>query len=145
MAKSSANITDVHIGRRIRLRRQELEMSQQTLGEKLGLTFQQVQKYEKGTNRVGGSRLYQLAKALRVGSVDYFYEGLAGLGTHDRPTPDTAHDFMGQPKAMDLMQAFNALPLPMQHSVVTLAQDLVKGFVRPRRVSVKTLPANPRC
>jgi transcriptional regulator with XRE-family HTH domain len=67
------NPIDVHVGSRVRFRRMLLGMSQEKLGEKLGLTFQQVQKYEKGINRIGASRLFDLAQVLGV-SVQFFYE-----------------------------------------------------------------------
>src|SRR5499433_409399 len=67
------NPIDVHVGGRVRFRRMLLGMSQEKLGEKLGLTFQQVQKYEKGINRIGASRLFDLAQVLGV-SVQFFYE-----------------------------------------------------------------------
>jgi transcriptional regulator with XRE-family HTH domain len=67
------NPIDVHVGSRIRLRRTLLGMSQQKLGEAIGLTFQQVQKYERGTNRVGSSRMFELARVLDV-PVSYFFE-----------------------------------------------------------------------
>ena len=67
------NPIDVHVGARIRLRRTLLGMSQQKLGEAIGLTFQQVQKYERGTNRVGSSRMFELARVLDV-PVSYFFE-----------------------------------------------------------------------
>jgi DNA-binding XRE family transcriptional regulator len=70
---------DRHIGQRIRLRRLMIGMSQETLGERLGLTFQQVQKYEKGTNRVGAGRLYEIGNVLNV-HVSFFYEGLPTIG-----------------------------------------------------------------
>ena len=63
---SNPNPVDIHVGGRIRLRRTLLGMSQEKLGKAIGLTFQQVQKYERGTNRVGSSRLFQLAKVLNV-------------------------------------------------------------------------------
>lgn len=66
---------DFHVGRKIRAARTAIEMSQVDLGKILGVTFQQVQKYEKGVNRVGGARLVELAAALGVG-VDYFYRGI---------------------------------------------------------------------
>jgi len=68
-----ANPIDIHVGSRVRFRRMLLGMSQEKLGEKLGLTFQQVQKYEKGINRIGASRLYDLAQVLGV-PVQFFYE-----------------------------------------------------------------------
>lgn len=72
-----ANPIDIHVGKRIRLRRSILGMSQENLAEVLGITFQQVQKYEKGINRTSASRLYEIGKALNV-NVAFFYEGLEG-------------------------------------------------------------------
>ncbi len=71
-----ANPIDVHVGARVRLRRMLLGMSQEKLGEHLGLTFQQIQKYEKGINRIGASRLFDLSQVLGV-PVQFFYEELA--------------------------------------------------------------------
>ena len=70
-----ANPVDIHVGERIRKRRRALGVSQEWLAEQLGLTFQQVQKYERGTNRVSASKLYQVARALKA-SIPYFFEGL---------------------------------------------------------------------
>jgi len=75
-----ADGVDAHIGGRVRMRRMILGMSQEMLGEALGLTFQQVQKYEKGLNRIGAGRLYRIAQALGV-NVECFYEGLPANGT----------------------------------------------------------------
>jgi len=75
--KKAPNATDVHIGSRVRMRRMMLGMSQEKLGDALGLTFQQVQKYEKGANRIGGSRMVQIATVLGVAPA-YFYEGAPG-------------------------------------------------------------------
>ena len=69
------NPIDIHVGKKVRQRRTLLGMSQEKLGEALGLTFQQVQKYERGTNRVGSSRLFHLSRILDV-PVSYFFEGL---------------------------------------------------------------------
>src|SRR5579862_3410669 len=69
------NPVDVHVGSRVRLRRTLLGMSQEKLGDAIGLTFQQVQKYERGANRIGASRLYDLARVLDV-PVSYFFEEL---------------------------------------------------------------------
>ena len=74
-----ANPVDVHVGSRVRLRRMLLGMSQEKLGEHLGLTFQQIQKYEKGINRIGASRLFDLSKVLAV-PVQFFYEELPVSG-----------------------------------------------------------------
>jgi transcriptional regulator with XRE-family HTH domain len=85
MAKRDPNFVDAHVGNRVRLRRQLIGMSQEKLGELLGITFQQVQKYEKGSNRVSASRLHKMSKVLNV-PIQYFFEGLqepengSGLG-----------------------------------------------------------------
>lgn len=76
--KKKPNPIDSHVGGRIRLRRNMVSMSQEKLGEQLGITFQQIQKYEKGTNRVGASRLQAIASILAV-PVAFFFEGAPGL------------------------------------------------------------------
>src|ERR1044072_3075414 len=95
-----ANPVDVHVGSRVRLRRMLLGMSQEKLGEHLGLTFQQIQKYEKGINRIGASRLFDLSQVLGV-SVQFFYEELAvggagaAAGFGERPADSYAVEFLG--------------------------------------------------
>jgi transcriptional regulator with XRE-family HTH domain len=99
---------DVHVGFRIRLRRTLLGMSQAKLGEGLGLTFQQVQKYEKGTNRVGASRMHEIARVLDV-PIPYFYEGLDAIAAsrdpavrHDAAAPDP----MMKRETLELVRAY---------------------------------------
>lgn len=75
LSRKIPNPIDIHVGARMRMRRMLIGMSQEKLGESLGLTFQQVQKYEKGTNRIGASRLYQISKALDV-PITFFYADL---------------------------------------------------------------------
>src|SRR6201999_1109551 len=75
--KKQANPIDAQVGNRVRLRRMLIGMSQEKLGESLGLTFQQVQKYEKGVNRIGAGRLFHVARILGV-PITYFYEDVAG-------------------------------------------------------------------
>ena len=81
---SKPNPVDIHVGSRIRLRRTLLGMSQEKLGSAISLTFQQVQKYERGTNRVGSSRLYQLAKVLNV-PVSFFFDDMAAAVAGAKP------------------------------------------------------------
>jgi transcriptional regulator with XRE-family HTH domain len=76
---SKPNPIDVHVGKRLRLRRTLLGMSQERLGELLGLTFQQVQKYERGANRIGSSRLFELGQILDV-PVSFFFDDMADAG-----------------------------------------------------------------
>jgi transcriptional regulator with XRE-family HTH domain len=87
-----ANPIDIHVGSRVRFRRMLLGMSQEKLGERLGLTFQQVQKYEKGINRIGASRLFDLAQVLGV-SVQFFYDDAPLAIESEATTAD------GQPQA----------------------------------------------
>ncbi len=81
MAKKAPNPIDKHVGSRVRMRRMMLSMSQEKLGDALGLTFQQVQKYEKGTNRIGASRLQAIANILQV-PVSFFFEGAPNTPGH---------------------------------------------------------------
>ena len=81
MARREPNFIDVHVGNRIRMRRQIVGMSQEKLGELLGITFQQIQKYEKGSNRISASRIYYAAKTLGV-AVQFFFEDLPGVDNH---------------------------------------------------------------
>lgn len=79
MAKKQANPIDIQVGNRVRIRRMLIGMSQEKLGDLLGLTFQQVQKYEKGVNRIGAGRLFEVSRILNV-PVDFFYEGVSAAG-----------------------------------------------------------------
>ncbi|MFS2316560.1 helix-turn-helix domain-containing protein [Maricaulis sp. D1M11] len=101
---------DQHVGARLRLRRSLLEMSQSELGEKLGVTFQQVQKYERGANRIGASRLFQVAKVLGV-PVSYFFEGLDETGANELggDESDTLYDFIASPDGLALASAFSGI------------------------------------
>ena len=89
----TANPVDQHVGRRIRMRRKLLGISQTELGDALGLTFQQVQKYERGANRVSASKLYDTARTLKV-EVGYFFEGLADT-VDDQSQPDPENPCLG--------------------------------------------------
>ncbi|MFT4095509.1 MAG: helix-turn-helix transcriptional regulator [Rhodoblastus sp.] len=82
-ADQQPTVIDTHVGNRIRLRRSFLRVSQEKLGEHLGVSFQQVQKYEKGSNRIGAGQLFQIAKFLKV-DPGYFYEGLPAATAADQ-------------------------------------------------------------
>ena len=127
-----ANPIDVHVGSRVRLRRMILGMSQEKLGEKLRLTFQQVQKYEKGVNRIGASRLYDLSRVLGV-SVQFFYdEAPAGLmpdtsmnGMGEAATETYIFDFLSTREGLELNKAFARIQDPkVRRSVVELVRSL---------------------
>lgn len=105
------NPIDRHVGLRIRLRRKELGISQERLAESIGLTFQQVQKYERAANRVSASKLWEMARALST-SISYFYEGLsdaAGAPCSNLPN-ETLQDFLLTPEGMELATVFPRIP-----------------------------------
>jgi len=112
MAKKTPNPTDKHVGARVRMRRMMLSMSQEKLGDALDLTFQQVQKYEKGTNRIGASRLQQISNILQV-PVAFFFEGAphSGHGSHsgDAPSPAYVSDFLATSDGLALVKAFQRI------------------------------------
>ncbi|WP_334160932.1 helix-turn-helix domain-containing protein [Phenylobacterium sp.] len=108
------NPVDRHVGLRIRMRRKELGVSQEKLAESIGLTFQQVQKYERAANRVSASKLWEMARALDT-SVAYFYEGLAegsGARGSNGPSSETVQDFLLTPEGMELAQTFPRIGQP---------------------------------
>ena len=102
--KKAPNHVDRHVGSRVRLRRMLLGLSQEKLGDALGLTFQQVQKYEKGVNRIGASRLQQIAQFLKV-DVAYLFEGLSG----EKPQPGFAEE--GTAFVMEFLSSSEGLQL----------------------------------
>ncbi|WP_300542766.1 helix-turn-helix transcriptional regulator [Maricaulis sp.] len=106
------NPIDIHVGARIRLRRQLLKMSQEKLGDELGVTFQQVQKYERGANRVGASRLYRLSRVLDV-PVQFFFEGLgeksAATGMAEGDQTPVVYDFIQSADGVSLAEAFSRI------------------------------------
>lgn len=108
LARKSDGI-DKHVGERIRLRRIMLKMSQGELGVKIGVTFQQLQKYEKGANRVGASRLYQLSQVLDV-PPGFFFEDLPGAkGRGGSAMPDYLVDVMSTPLGQRIVRAVSRI------------------------------------
>jgi len=107
---SSPNLVDIHVGGRVRMRRKMLGISQERLADALGLTFQQVQKYERGANRVSASKLYEIARALQV-PVPYFFVGLADPLTEERDDVGeavhrTITAFLSTPEGLELAAIF---------------------------------------
>ena len=101
------NPTDVYVGSRVRMRRKMLGLSQEKLGEKLGITFQQIQKYEKGTNRVGASRLQAMATALEVPVAYFFPDAVASAGEGMQEEGATfMMDFLSTTEGLELSRAF---------------------------------------
>lgn len=118
VSKSASEI-DAHVGTRMRKRREALGISQGRLGRNLGLTFSQIQKYEKGTNRIGAGRLYQIATFLGV-APGYFFEGL------DQPESATpASGGLSRDELVSLSEAFAAIPDPeTRGSLLALVRSL---------------------
>jgi transcriptional regulator with XRE-family HTH domain len=109
------------------MRRLMMSMSQEKLGEKLGLTFQQVQKYEKGTNRIGASRLQHIAQILKV-PVSFFFEGVSGKQSEDwskAPVADYVSDFLSSSDGLALTKAFtNIKDSKLRRRVVDLVEEI---------------------
>jgi len=128
--KKKPNPIDIHVGSRIRLRRTMLGMSQEKLGEALGITFQQIQKYEKGTNRVGASRLQNISTVLNV-PVSFFFEDAPGDPSTGQPGMAEANssnyvvDFLSSSEGLQLNRAFIKIPDP---KVRRRLVDLVKSL-----------------
>ena len=132
MAKKQPSSVDAHVGSRVRLRRMLIGMSQEKLGELLGLTFQQVQKYEKGANRIGASRLFDISTILNV-PVQYFFEDLpnsAGVQISGRTLSEPDRE----PFVMDFVSSAEGLQLIRAYTKVTDARvrkrilELVKSL-----------------
>ena len=129
------NPMDAHVGSRVRLRRMLLGMSQERLGEHLGLTFQQVQKYEKGVNRIGASRLFDLSHVLGV-PVQFFYEdaplgtsassdSVARAGFAEKPAESYVVDFLSSREGLELNKAFVRISdVKVRRSIIDLVRAL---------------------
>ena len=121
------NPIDVHVGSRLRMRRLMLNLSQEKLGKALGLTFQQVQKYEKGVNRMGSSRLQQAADILGV-TVPFFFEGATG-GTYkpdgSAPSPAYVNEFVSSEDGLRLIKAFARITRPaVRQRIVAVVREI---------------------
>jgi len=129
-AKKAPNPIDKHVGSRVRMRRMMLSMSQEKLGDALGLTFQQVQKYEKGTNRIGASRLQQISNILQV-PVSFFFEGAPHIpgerhgGLGEAPSPAYVSDFLATSDGLSLTKAFMRIKnSKMRRRIVDLVEQI---------------------
>jgi transcriptional regulator with XRE-family HTH domain len=126
VAKKVPNPIDKHVGSRVRLRRKMLGMSQEKLGDALDLTFQQVQKYENGTNRIGASRLHHIADVLQV-PVASFFEGTPGQLKADRNAvaPTYVSDFLATTDGLALIKAFVQIKdAKLRRSIVDVVKEI---------------------
>ena len=130
MTKKSPDPVDRHVGARIRMRRLMLKFSQTQLGDALGLTFQQVQKYEKGSNRVGASRLQHIASILQV-PVSFFFEEAPinrsePARISDAPSPEFVTAFVSSPDGLKLIRAFTSIKnTALRRCIVQLVEQVV--------------------
>jgi transcriptional regulator with XRE-family HTH domain len=133
---------DVHVGMRIRLMRTAQRMSQEKLAEHCGITFQQVQKYEKGTNRIGSSRLVQISKALGQ-PVSAFFEGLGDA--EDAAAPDPAATLFSTAEGVRLARAFAALPTSarLRADLIRHVETIAGAFAAAGGEVVENTPVYP--
>jgi transcriptional regulator with XRE-family HTH domain len=118
---------DALVGARLRSRRKQLKMSQERLGKEIGVSFQQVQKYENGTNRIGAGRLAEISKVLDV-PVAFFFTGSSGGNSGDGERAD-ARAVLNEPGATELLQAYSQIgSLALRNAVVRLARDLAGNY-----------------
>ena len=126
MARKGSDPIDKYVGSRVRMRRLMLGMSQTKLADSIGLTFQQVQKYEKGTNRMGSSRLQQVADVLKV-PISFFFEGGPNQSKANGKVslPEYVSEFFAIREGHALMHAFMRLPKgKIRHTIVSLVEDI---------------------
>jgi transcriptional regulator with XRE-family HTH domain len=129
MSAKTPNPIDKHVGNRLRTRRMMLNMSQGALAEGLGLTFQQVQKYEKGMNRMGASRLQHAANILGV-TVSFFFDGAPGGHELSKtaPSPAYVNEFVASEDGIRLIEAFMRITRPtVRHRIVSLVREIGAG------------------
>src|ERR1035437_9319851 len=129
VAKKVPNPIDVHVGSRVRIRRLKLGMSQEKLGDALGVTFQQVKKYEKGANRIGASRLQHVSQVLQV-AVAYFFEGTPGQlkAKGNAPSSDYVSDFLATTDGLTLVKAITQIKnASVRHHIVKLVNEIAGG------------------
>ena len=127
--KKAPNPIDQHVGRRVRMRRLMLAMSQEKLGDALGLTFQQVQKYEKGATRISASRLQQMSDILQV-PVEFFFEGAPNASAPHGSNKSELwmaqiDDFVSDPDGLRLIRAFMRIDnVALRRRIVMLMQEI---------------------
>lgn len=129
---STPHPVDVYVGRRLRLKRTILGMSQEAVGKQIGVTFQQIQKYERGINRMGASRLFDFAKALGV-NISYFFEGYgdyaiedgSALALNEPEAPSFEQDKVNNRETLEVMRAYYRIKNPAVRKRIV---DLIKAM-----------------
>lgn len=136
MDAKNPNVIDRHVGRRMRFRRKELKVSQEALADQLGITFQQIQKYERGSNRISAGRLFELARALDT-TIPYFYDGAEAVTKAIlRGAAEEKEEFAGliDSDAVDLVIAFQSIADPdLRKSILAMVKQQATSGGRPKR------------
>jgi transcriptional regulator with XRE-family HTH domain len=134
VAAKTPNPIDVHVGERIRMARTERKISRIALGEALGLTLQQIQKYEKGTNRIGASRLQRICAVLEI-PVSFLFEGTLGSSPGESCMPQDIIDFMESEEGVRFVAAFERITdRKMRRGIVRLA-NRIADYVQPKAMA----------
>ena len=137
-AKRLPHAIDRHVGDRVRMRRKMQGMSQEKLGNALGLTFQQVQKYEKGTNRIGAGRLQHIASIQQV-PISFFFEGAPGLSDVLDESSDYVSDFLATSDGLALTKAYMHIAnVKLRRSIVALVKQIA-GEDEPEQVTMRII------
>ncbi len=127
LALSTPNPIDLHVGARVRMRRKFLGVSQERLAHALGLTFQQVQKYERGTNRISASKLFEIARFLQA-PVSYFFQGLPSevedQSFSESESEQSLHGFLMTPEGIELATLFPRLTSKQRRRILELVRTL---------------------
>ena len=118
-----AHPVDIHVGKRVRHRCWVIPMSQQQLAEKVGIKFQQIQKYETGANRISASRLWDIADSMDV-PVSFFFEGLEEADNSSAADTPVPTDLMGDKEALDLIRSYYSIPENQRRRLFELARVL---------------------
>ncbi len=128
--KGKPHDVDIHVGGRVRLRRSALGLSQDQLGAAIGLSFQQIQKYERGANRIGASRLYEMSKILNI-PISYFFEGFDALGLAEAKDSSYQADPVIKRETLELMRSYHQiLDTKQRKKILKLVQGLAEESQR---------------
>jgi len=123
MAEDADQVVDKHVGSRVRMRRMMLGITQEKLGDELGLTFQQVQKYENGKNRISASRLQHMSQILQV-PIPFFFEGAPGGVEGAAGVPPYVNEFLASSDGIALVKAFTRIEnAKLRRLIVHLVED----------------------
>jgi transcriptional regulator with XRE-family HTH domain len=121
------HLMDVHVGRRLQLRRKAINMSQKTLAERIGVTFQQVQKYERAANRISAGKLYDVARMLGV-PIYYFFQGYPGFAGVAEESGNFDHGAGADLQVQELLRAFRTIENPaIRQQILDLVKTLQSG------------------